>query len=146
MLMRPGVCLILPQAHWKRGRPMKSLSRLTLLSTAIAAILSGPAVGQADHLPVVKVVDADQLKAWIDHGKKMVLVDSRVVAEYKDAHIPRAINIPAPVMDQHRDKFPSDLNYLLVFYCNGWPECKKSHESSSKAVQWGYRQVYWFRD
>ena len=122
------------------------MKRLTLLAMAVAAILCGPAVGQAEHLPVVTVVDADQLKEWIDHGKKMTLVDSRVVAEYKDAHIPTAISIPAPVMEQYRERLPRDLNYPLVFYCNGWPECKKSHEGSSKAVQWGYRHVYWFRD
>lgn len=125
---------------------MKSLSRLTLLGTAVAAVLSGPAAVEADHLPAVTVVDADQLKGWIDHGKKMVVVDSRVVAEYKEAHIPTAISIPTPVMDQYRDRLPRDRNYPLVFYCNGWPECKKSHEGSSKAVQWGYRHIYWFRD
>lgn len=92
------------------------------------------------------VIDADQLKAWIDQGKKMLLVDSRVASEYKESHIPSAVNIPAPVMDQYREKLPKDLNYPLVFYCNGWPECKKSHEGSGKAIQWGYKRVYWFRD
>ncbi len=117
-----------------------------LLVVALAAILLGPPPVDADHLQVVKVIDVDQLKTWIDQGKKMLLVDSRVAPEYKESHIPTAINIPTPVMDQHREKLPKDLSYPLVFYCNGWPDCKKSHDACSKAVQWGYKQVYWFRD
>lgn len=118
---------------------------LLILVTALAVLLA-PTAGWGDHLGEVKVIDADQLKAWIDRGKRMLLVDSRVASEYKEGHIPTAINIPAPVMDQHRERLPRDPNYPVVFYCNGWPECKKSHEASGKAVQWGYRQVYWFRD
>jgi rhodanese-related sulfurtransferase len=125
---------------------MKAISKKGLLVLALAAILLGPTVVGADHLPAVQVIDADQLKAWIDHGNKMLLIDSRVASEYTEGHIPTAINVPAPVMDQQREKLPSDPNHPLVFYCNGWPECKKSHDASSKAVEWGYGQVYWFRD
>jgi rhodanese-related sulfurtransferase len=125
---------------------MKALSKGGLLVLALAAILLGAAAVGADHLPAVQVIDADQLKAWVDQGNKMILVDSRVASEYNEGHIPAAINIPAPVMDQYREKLPEDRDYPLVFYCNGWPECKKSHDGSSKAVEWGYGQVYWFRD
>lgn len=117
-----------------------------LVLVTVVAVLLLPATGWTDHLAAVTVIDADQLKAWIDQGKRMLLVDSRVAAEYKEGHIPTAINIPAPVMDQQRDRLPRDPNYPVVFYCNGWPECKKSHEASGKAVQWGYSRVYWFRD
>ena len=125
---------------------MQALSKQGLLALTLAAILLGPAVVGADHLPAVQVIDADQLKAWIEQGTKMLLIDSRVASEYKAGHIPTAINIPAPIMDAYRAKLPSDREYPLVFYCNGWPECKKSHDASSKAVEWGYGQVYWFRD
>jgi len=130
----------------EEGSAMKAVSIKALFVVALAAMLLDATATRADHLPVVKIVDADQLKAWIDQGRKMVLVDSRVAPEYKEAHIPTAINIPAPLMDRYRERLPRDLNYPLVFYCNGWPECKKSHEGSSKAVEWGYRQVHWFRD
>jgi rhodanese-related sulfurtransferase len=125
---------------------MKAISKMGLLVLALAAILLGAAAVSADHLAAVRVIDADQLKGWIDQGNNMILVDSRVASEYTEGHIPTAINIPAPVMDQLREKLPEDRDYPLVFYCNGWPECKKSHDGSSKAVEWGYGQVYWFRD
>lgn len=126
---------------------MKSIWTKGLLVAAVCPILFGPVPVRADHQNhIVKLVDADQLKNWIDQGKKMLLVDSRVTPEYKEGHIPTAINVPSPVMDQHRDRFPADVNYPIVFYCNGWPDCKKSHEACSKALQWGYKNVYWFRD
>jgi rhodanese-related sulfurtransferase len=125
---------------------MKAISTLALPCVVLVALLLGAATATADHLAAVKVIDADELKAWIGGDKQMLLVDSRVAAEYREGHIPKAISIPAPTMDQHRDRLPRDLDHPLVFYCNGWPECKKSHEASSKAIQWGYRHVYWFRD
>lgn len=125
---------------------MKTVLKQGLLFLAFAAILLDAAPMPANHLSVVTVIDAEQLKAWIDQGRKMLLIDSRVASEYKEAHIPTAVNIPAPVMDQYREKLPRDHEHPVVFYCNGWPECKKSHEASSKAVEWGYRKVYWFRD
>lgn len=122
---------------------LKATANAILVGLALL-VLPGPARG--DHLPTVKVIDADQLKAWIDGGKKMLVVDSRIASEYKEGHIPTAINIPAAAMERNRKKLPRDPNSMLVFYCNGWPECKKSHEGCSKAVQWGYQNVYWFRE
>lgn len=92
------------------------------------------------------MIDADQLKAWIDQGKKVLVVDSRVAPEYRQGHIPTAVNIPEPAMEKLRDRLPGDRSFPIVFYCNGWPECKKSHEACAKAVHWGYREIYWFRD
>lgn len=69
-----------------------------------------------------------------------------IAAEYRAGHIPTAVNIPEPQMEQKRDRLPRDRNAVLVFYCNGHPECKKSHDASKKAVAWGYRNVFWFRD
>ena len=125
---------------------MKAVSRSGLLFLVLLIILFGAGLVGADHMQAVKVIGADQLKTWIDQGKQMALVDSRVASEYKEGHIPTAINIPAPVMDQYRAKLPKDHSYPVVFYCNGWPECKKSHEACEKAIQWGYTQIYWFRD
>lgn len=125
---------------------MRPIFRKAFVFSALATLVLSASAVRADHLAAVKIIDAEQLKAWLDQGRKMALIDSRIAPEYKEAHIPTATNIPAPVMHQYRDKLPKNLSHALVFYCNGWPECKKSHEASSKAVEWGYREVYWFRD
>jgi len=112
----------------------------------LVALLAGPVPVYADHLDMVKVIDSDLLKAWIDQGKTMLVIDSRATAEYKERHLPSAVNIPALSMDYYRDRLPKHPDYPLVFYCDGWPECKNSHDATHKAIQWGYRRVYWFRD
>ncbi|MBI4611224.1 MAG: rhodanese-like domain-containing protein [Candidatus Rokubacteria bacterium] len=125
---------------------MNAITKLGIAVLALVGVLAGIPPAGADHLSSVKVINADQLKAWVDQGKTMVLIDSRIAAEYNAGHIPTAINIPTAVMDRYREKLPRDRNSLLVFYCNGHPECKKSHDASGKAVQWGYTNVQWFRD
>ncbi len=125
---------------------MKSITRTSLIIATLVGWLVSPPLAHADHLRDVNVVDATELKMWIDDHRKILLIDSRVASEYRAAHIPTSINVPANTMEQSRGKFPSDLNHVLVFYCNGWPECKKSHDASATAVGWGYRRVYWFRD
>ena len=112
----------------------------------ILGMLLAPAQSAADHVGGVKVIDAEQLKRWLDSGQPMVLVDSRVSAEYKTGHIPTAVNILAASMEKERARLPRDKKAVLVFYCNGWPECKKSHDASAKAVEWGYANVFWMRD
>jgi len=119
--------------------------RLGLFLVIVATFLTAPAT-RADHLAAVSVIDAAQLKKWIDGGTAMTLVDSRVAAEFKAGHIPTAVNILAATMEQHRARLPANKSAVLVFYCNGWPECKKSHDAAAKAVEWGYQKVYWMRD
>lgn len=126
---------------------MKAIPHVSVaLFLTLAAVLSGPARSEADHLSGVKVIDAEQLKTWVDQGKQMLLIDARISSEYRAGHIPTAINIPEPLLEQKREKLPRDRQYPLVFYCNGWPECKKSHDACSKVIGWGYTNVHWFRD
>jgi 3-mercaptopyruvate sulfurtransferase SseA len=105
---------------------MRSIARVCLVVATLAGWLIGPPLVGADHLREVEVIDAAQLKTWIDDKRKIMLIDSRVASEYRAAHIPTAIKVPANTMDQNRGTLPSDFNYVLVFYCNGWPECQKA--------------------
>ena len=125
---------------------MKALRSLSLGFVILAAIATAATPARADHVSGVSLVDAEQLKRWIDGGKPMMLVDSRVAGEYKAGHIPTAVNIVATAMEKDRGKLPGNKKAVLVFYCNGWPECKKSHDASAKAVEWGYQNVFWLRD
>ena len=119
---------------------------MTLVAVVAGGVGGGVGLAEADHDKAVKLIDAGQIKTWIDQGKKFTLVDSRVASEFKEGKLPTAINIPGPQMEAMRDKLPKDKAQPLVFYCNGWPECKKSHEACTKAVQWGHKDVYWFKD
>ena len=117
-----------------------------LVIGSLALLLGSAGSATGDHVSAVKVIDATQLKGWIDEGHKVLLIDSRVVSEYEAGHLPTAINIPANTMERARGRFPANLEHIVVFYCNGWPQCKKSHDAAALAAGWGYRQIYWFRD
>ena len=85
------------------------------------------------------------------------LIDTRVAAEYAEAHIKGAKNVPYKEksaktvdFDASQDSFdlsklPADKNAPVVFYCNG-PECWKSYKASKAAVSAGYKKVQWYRE
>jgi rhodanese-related sulfurtransferase len=68
----------------------------------------------------VQFVNAEQVKAWVDgRQKKFVLIDARLPEEYGEAHIPRAVNIPAGQMMLQKARLPKDKSAPLIFYCRG---------------------------
>ncbi|HWR57975.1 MAG TPA: rhodanese-like domain-containing protein [Thermodesulfovibrionales bacterium] len=66
-----------------------------------------------------KNVTTDELKKMIDGKEKMVLVDARGEWDYKNGHIPTAINIPPDKNAVIQEYLPSDKEVLLIFYCLG---------------------------
>lgn len=53
-------------------------------------ILSRDKKDMPETLPGVKMITADELKKWLDEGKKFILLDNRVPADYEREHIPSA--------------------------------------------------------
>ncbi len=91
-------------------------------------------------------VSVEWVKAQIDKGADMVLVDSRPEkAKFDKGHIPSAISIPDTYFDDHKDQLPADKDKLLVFYCGGL-HCKLSHKSAAKAIDMGYTNVKVFAE
>ncbi|BBO71215.1 hypothetical protein DSCA_51450 [Desulfosarcina alkanivorans] len=95
------------------------------------------------HYPAVS---AEWVKAQIDKGADMTLVDSRPKRKkYDKAHIPTAISIPDMQFDKFKDQLPADTSRLVVFYCGGL-HCKLSHKSAAKAMAMGYTNVKVFAE
>lgn len=69
--------------------------------------------------PEFKTIDADQLKKKIDVKKKMALVDARTAEEYRDGHIPKAINIPPEMVNDSAKLLPKDKSMPVIIYCRG---------------------------
>jgi rhodanese-related sulfurtransferase len=86
-------------------------------------------------------VSAEWMKAQVDSGADMVVVDSRPKkTKYDKGHLPGAISIPDTQFDKFKDQLPEDKSKLLVFYCGGL-QCKLSHKSAAKAIAMGYTNV-----
>jgi rhodanese-related sulfurtransferase len=66
-----------------------------------------------------KDVTADELKKIIDTKEKVVIVDARGQMDYKQGHIPTAINIPTDKNPVIQRFLPADKDVPLIFYCHG---------------------------
>ncbi len=86
-----------------------------VLTFATSIILLSAAVVMAQY-PVVSVQD---VKSMMTGKKKAVLIDSRSPEEYREGHIPGAINIPAEEMKAQAGHLPSEKSRPLIFYCRG---------------------------
>lgn len=106
-----------------------------------------------------KLVTAEELKAWKDAKKDMVIVDTMPYeASYKKAHVPGAgqFLFPIPEMKKWDTKgtdgkaeqefqalLGDDKERIVVVYC-GFVKCTRSHNGALWAKKLGYKNVYRF--
>ncbi len=68
----------------------------------------------------VTEIKTPELQQLTDAGKKMFLVDSRPAMRYNQSHLPGAVSIPVPMLEEKQAAvLPKDKNEMLVFYCGG---------------------------
>jgi hypothetical protein len=63
-------------------------------------------------------ITAEQLKAKIDAGENLTLLNALSDIEFNDKHIPGSINIPLQEIII-TENLPKDKNQLIVTYCLG---------------------------
>jgi len=66
-----------------------------------------------------RTIDAEELKKIMDAKKQVTVVDARTEKEFRDGHVPSAINIPPENVRGIPTLLPKDKNSPLVFYCRG---------------------------
>lgn len=97
------------------------------------------------------LVLTDELKAWIDDKKPMLIVDTMPKQDsYDKEHIPGAVQFEFPVeemkeMSAERQAafgklLGADKARLIVVYC-GFPKCGRSHNGAVWAKKLGYANV-----
>lgn len=88
----------------------------------------------------VKEITTDQAKMLFDR-KKGFWIDARPADLYAKGHIPRSINIFPEELRKHINDLPaSDMNTLIVVYCNGGL-CELSHELANSLIAMGFTRV-----
>jgi ABC-type phosphate/phosphonate transport system substrate-binding protein/rhodanese-related sulfurtransferase len=105
-------------------------------------------------LPGATIPTAEQVKKLIGQG--VPLFDVRPQTQYREAHIPGAVNVSyqmnSPKEVEYDDgadafdltKLPKDKNAPMIFQCNG-AECWYSYKAARYMIKRGYNKVYWFR-
>ena len=103
------------------------------------------------------VVTTEELKAWMDAGREMVIVDTMPYeASYMKSHVPGAKQFLFPIPDMNewdtketdgktQEDFVSllgeDKDKAIVIYC-GFVKCTRSHNGALWAKRLGYKNVY----
>lgn len=127
--------------------------RRLVISTAVLVMTSlafAPAsVSAAKKVSPKKVngaitVDAKKAKELFDKG--VVFVDVRSDKDYAAGRIPDAMHIELKKV-YSKDSLGKAVKpeQAVVVYCNGH-SCLRSSKAAEKAVSWGYKNVYYFRD
>lgn len=98
-----------------------------------------------------KVVSTDELKKWLDEGKKLTIISTLPATEDKEfGTLPSAVNGAMPKTE--KDLTQADKDNLLtvagtdkekqvVVYC-GFVACRRSHIGAKILVDNGFKNVY----
>jgi rhodanese-related sulfurtransferase len=85
-------------------------------------------------------IDRETLKARLDAGEPIQLVETLQPREYAKEHIAGAMNIPFTKMTgEARERFSKDD--VIVVYCHN-PNCKASTRAAEKLEKLGFTNVF----
>jgi rhodanese-related sulfurtransferase len=105
-----------------------------------------PAVGEwiAAAKKQVKLIDPKNLKAILDQGVPLLLIDVREADEFESGHLPGAVNIPRGVIEfriwpliGYPDR--ADLGAKIILYCGSGARCALAAKSLQEL---GFNNVF----
>ncbi len=86
-----------------------------------------------EHHYGTESVDAPELKAWIDAGRDMVVLDSRPLEEFRRMSIPTGVNVPGGELAYRIADLAPDPGTLIVVNCAGRTRSIMGAESLRRA-------------
>jgi rhodanese-related sulfurtransferase len=90
---------------------------------------------------VAKEITREELKAKLDRGEPVVLVETLGPKYYEDAYLPGAINIPHTEVDVLAPEMLPDKSAEVVVYCSN-RACQNSPQAARRLDALGYENVY----
>lgn len=109
----------------------KQLDQLTAFVRTLANPVKLPETRQLPDQPIVInpkgaapeftlrddfYVPAAQVKAALEEGKRLVIVDARAESDYLQAHLPGALSVPFYAVEKYAAKLPKDGTWIVA-YC-----------------------------
>lgn len=89
---------------------------------------------------MVQRITREDLKAKLDRGDKVALVEALPAKYYEDKHLPGAINIPHDQVDALAPGLLPDKTAEIVVYCASGP-CRNSAIAAGRLAEIGYTNV-----
>lgn len=88
-------------------------TRMFMLLLGFLLIFSSAAMAQ------YPIISGEEVKSWITGKKAVLLIDARTAEEYREGHIPGAINIMPDRMKPEASRLPKNKKTPMIFYCRG---------------------------
>ena len=89
---------------------------------------------------MVERITRDELKAKLDAGARITLVEALPEKYFRHAHLPGALNLPHDAVDALAPSLLPDKSAEIVVYCANAP-CRNSGIAAARLVELGYRRV-----
>jgi rhodanese-related sulfurtransferase len=86
----------------------------------------------------IREVTIDEVKAKLDRGEKLVLIDVREESEFGADHLPGAVHLGKGIIERDIEERVPDQNTPLVLYCGGG---FRSALAADNLQRMGYTQV-----
>lgn len=86
----------------------------------------------------IRHVSMDDIVKIMNENKNYVIVDVRTPDEYKEGHIPNAINIPNETINETVYNKLKDKNQLILIYCRSG---SRSRQAAYKMQKLGYTNL-----
>lgn len=67
----------------------------------------------------IRETNVDQVKARLDKGEKLLIVDVREESEYAKDHLPGSIHLGKGVLERDVEQKVPDVNAEVILYCGG---------------------------
>jgi rhodanese-related sulfurtransferase len=90
--------------------------RIKIFLIVLLLLTSATALAQNINIPNLT---ADEVIIRIAQSDKLLVVDARTEEEYRQGHIPKAINIPPEQFTSIGNYLPPDKSLPIIFYCRG---------------------------
>lgn len=87
-------------------------------------------------------ITREELKARLDRGDDLVLIDVLSRDSYARRHVPGAINIPLSTLDAATTR-PLSKDKEVIVYCASF-ECQASAVAAQRLEEWGFKRVLEF--
>ena len=88
---------------------------------------------------MVKEISREELKARMDRGDDIVLVEALSRRHYEMSHLPGAISLPYEFVDDAEKVLPDKRAEIIVYCMN--EECESSREEARELEEMGYANV-----
>lgn len=115
---------------------MKKISPILLLLFLVTGCISSPV--QKNDYRQITMSDAVNM---IENESNYIILDVRTPEEFKDKHIPNAINVPNESIGTNVISELPDKNQLILVYCRSG---NRSKQASEKLAALGYTNIVEF--